>query len=171
MKFLLLFCLLLTAACSNNVNQYTDTGPPLDLRSFLDGDLMAYGLLQDRSGRMTRRFVATLQGSWNGDTGTLAEEFRFDDGEVQQRNWTLHHLGGGRYTGTAGDVVGTAAGSTAGAVFQWQYRLQVPWREDTIEVTLDDWLYLIDERHLINRTRLSKFGFLVGELTLVIEKR
>jgi hypothetical protein len=37
-------------------------------------------------------------------------------------------------------------------------------------VSLDDWLYLVDERHLLNRTTLTKFGFRVGELTLVIEK-
>lgn len=171
MKRLLLCCSLLIAACSGvNVNQYAGSTPPLDLRSFLDGELVAYGLLQDRRGRMTRRFVATMQASWNGDTGTLAEQFRFDDGEQQQRTWTLTHVGDGRYVGTAGDVAGTASGSTAGAVFQWRYRLQVPWRNDSIEVSLDDWLYLIDERHLINRTRLTKFGFRVGELTLVIEK-
>jgi hypothetical protein len=171
MKTLLLSCLLLLSACSANVNQYANTEPALDLRSFLDGELKAYGMLQDRSGRMTRRFVADMQGSWVGDTGTLVEQFRFDDGEVQQRIWTLTHLGNGRYTGTAGDVVGSAAGNIAGSVFQWQYRLEVPWREGSIEVSLDDWLYLIDERHLLNKTRLSKFGFKVGELTLVIEKQ
>ena len=171
MKILLLCCALLLAACSGvDVERYAATTPPLDLRRFLDGELTAYGMLQDRRGRMTRRFVATMQASWSGDTGTLAEQFRFDDGELQQRTWTLTHVGNGRYVGTAGDVVGNAAGSTAGAVFQWQYRLQVPWRNDSIEVSLDDWLYLIDERHLINRTRLTKFGFRVGELTLVIEK-
>jgi len=171
MKMLLLCCGLLLAGCSGvNINQYANTSPPLDLRTFLDGELVAYGMLQDRSGRMTRRFVATMQASWEGETGTLDEQFRFDDGEQQQRIWTLTHLGGGRYRGTAGDVVGTAEGSISGSVFQWQYQLKVPWREDSIVVNLDDWLYLIDERHLINRTRLSKFGFRVGELTLVIEK-
>lgn len=171
MKTLLFCCVLLLGACNGvSVERYSSTTPPLDLRQFLDGELTAYGMLQDRRGRMTRRFVATLQADWNGETGTLAEEFRFDDGEVQHRTWTLTHLGDGRYVGTAGDVVGQAAGSTAGSVFQWRYRLQVPWRNDSIEVTLDDWLYQIDERHLINRTRLTKFGFRVGELTLVIEK-
>jgi len=37
-------------------------------------------------------------------------------------------------------------------------------------LNLDDWLYLVEENHLINRTQLRKFGFRVAELTLVIEK-
>lgn len=152
------------------VDDYTDTTPILDLRGFLDGDLRAYGMLQDRSGRMTRRFTATLHGSWAGEQGTLVEHFVFDDGEVQDRTWQLRHLGGGRYEGTAGDVVGTAGGASAGAVFQWSYQLEVPWNDGTIAVNLDDWLYLVDERHLLNRTKLTKFGLRVGELTLLIEK-
>ncbi len=166
----LLLCLLLAACSGTNIDQYRSTTPELDLRTFLQGDLRAYGMLRNRSGAMTRRFVATLEASWDGDRGTLVEEFKFDDGEIQYRTWQLQHLGNGRYVGTAGDVVGEASGATAGSVFQWQYQLQVPWNDSTINVTLDDWLYLIDERHLLNVTELTKFGFKVGELTLVIEK-
>jgi hypothetical protein len=171
MKRIATLCaLLLLSACSVNIHDYEATVPRLDLRSFLQGDLRAYGMLQDRSGRMTRRFTATLQGNWEGENGTLVEHFVFDDGEEQDRTWKLQHLGNGRYSGTAGDVVGTAEGDIAGSVFQWNYKLEVPWQQDSIVVTLDDWLYLLDERHLINKTRLTKFGFRVGELTLLIEK-
>ncbi|MES2627164.1 MAG: DUF3833 domain-containing protein [Pseudomonadota bacterium] len=171
MKLLFPIMLLLLSACSStNIDNYETTQPALDLRTFLQGDLVAYGMLQDRSGRMTRRFVATLNGSWSGERGTLVEQFRFDDGEVQDRTWIITHLGDGRYIGTAGDVVGEAEGEIAGSVFQWQYQLDVPWNDGTIVVDLDDWLYLVDERHVINKTTLTKFGFRVGELTLVIEK-
>ncbi|MGA0804920.1 MAG: DUF3833 domain-containing protein [Pseudohongiellaceae bacterium] len=172
MKMLLplLFATLLTACGSVSVSDYSNTSPQLDLREFLNGELRAYGMLQDRSGRMTRRFTATLQGSWNGEEGVLAEVFQFDDGEVQERTWRLRHEGNGRYTGTAGDVIGTATGSIGGSVFHWQYQLDVPWRDDSIAVNLDDWLYLVDAQHLLNRTTLTKFGFRVGELTLLIEK-
>jgi hypothetical protein len=166
---LALVCLL-SACNSTSIEDYANTRPTLDLRTFFDGELNAYGMLQDRSGRLTRRFTAALSGSWQGETGVLVEHFVFDDGEQQDRTWTLHHLGDGRYSGTAGDVQGTAAGAVSGAVFQWQYQLQVPWRDDSIVVTLDDWLYMIDQQHLLNKTELRKFGFKVGELTLLIEK-
>jgi len=171
MKIIFLFSLLLLGSCGAiPVAEYSQTSPALDLRSFFDGNLNAFGLLQDRSGRMTRRFTATLHGSWQGETGTLVEHFVFDDGEQQDRTWILQHTGNGYYIGTAGDVVGSAKGATGGAVFQWAYQLNVPWRNDSIVVNLDDWLYLVDSRHLINKTILTKFGFRVGELTLVIEK-
>lgn len=164
------FCFLLLSCSSQQIDDYSETLPALDLKTFFDGELRAYGMLQNRGGEMTRRFTATIDASWQGNEGILEEEFAFDDGEIQYRTWHLTDHGDGRYSGTAGDVIGTAGGSIVGAVFQWQYQLEVPYNDGSITVALDDWLYLIDDNHLINRTQLSKFGFRVGELTLLIEK-
>lgn len=171
MRILLVILMLLPAACSQvSVEDYRDTRPALDLKTFFDGELAAYGIVTDRAGKVTRKFSASITASWNGNVGTLEEHFIYDDGEEQDRTWRLEYHGDNRYTGTAGDVVGTAAGETAGSAFNWQYALEVPWRDDSIVLNLDDWLYLVDANHLINRTRLTKFGFRVAELTLVIEK-
>lgn len=165
------FTLIMLSGCSSQgINQYAETTPALDLQNFFNGNLQAYGMLQNRSGAMTRRFVASIEASWEGDRGTLLEEFHFDDGEIQYRTWVLTNMGNGKYVGRAEDVIGEAKGSVVGSVFQWQYLLDVPYGDGSIVVNLDDWLYLVDERHLINKTRLTKFGFRVGELTLVIEK-
>jgi hypothetical protein len=161
---------LLFACSSQNLDQYSSTSPTLDLKEFFNGELVAYGMLQNRSGVLTRRFTATIDASWDGDKGTLVEEFLFDDGEIQYRTWALTDLGNNNYQGVAGDVLGEAEGSIVGSVFQWQYQLDVPYGDGTIVLSLDDWLYLIDDNHLINKTKLTKFGFKVGELTLVIEK-
>ena len=171
MRLVLIVAVIFLAGCSRvNIDDYRNTSPQLDLRTFFDGPLMAYGVLQDRSGKVTRRFEATIDASWNGEQGTLVEHFIYDDGEEQDRVWQLTHLGNGRYTGGAGDVIGSASGQISGAAFNWEYNLEVPYKDGSIVVSLDDWLFLIDENHLINRTVLKKFGFRVGELSLVIEK-
>lgn len=161
---------LLTACSSIDVNDYQDTSPKLDLKTFFSGQLKVYGMVQDMSGKMTRRFTADIDASWQGDTGILDEVFYFDDGEQQTRVWTLQDLGNGNYSGTAGDVVGVASGSARGAVFRWQYTLTIPYDGDTLVVHLDDWLYLLTEDRLLNRTSINKFGLEVGEITLIIEK-
>lgn len=171
MRSMLFAFVLVLAGCSRvSLDDYTGSAPALDLKRFFDGELVAYGILQDRAGRVTRKFTATIDASWEGEVGTLVEHFVYDDGEEDDRTWQLTHLGNNRYAGTAGDVVGTASGAIAGAAFNWQYRLEVPWRDGSIVLNLDDWLFLVDDEHLINRTDLRKFGFKVGELSLVIEK-
>jgi hypothetical protein len=170
-RFILMSMLALVTGCSPvSLDDYRSTTPNLDLKTFFDGKLLVHGMLQDRSGKVTRRFTATIDAHWDGETGILEEHFIFDDGEEQDRVWQLNHLGDGRYTGTAGDVVGIAEGRLSGSVFRWRYKLDVPYGKGSIVVNMDDWLYLVDEDHLMNKTRLSKFGFTVGELTIMIRK-
>lgn len=163
--------LLLTTSCTSvKIEDYADTTPALDLKTFFQGKLKVYGMLQDFSGTVTRRFTADIDASWQGNKGVLDEVFYFDDGERQTRIWQLTDHGDGRYSGTAGDVIGEAYGIARGFAFRWQYELAIPYQGDTLNVKLDDWLYLISDDRLINRTSLYKFGIEVGQLTLIIEQ-
>jgi hypothetical protein len=41
----------------------------------------------------------------------------------------------------------------------------------TWDVQFDDWMFLMDERVMLNRAVMSKFGIRLGEVTLAFEKR
>jgi hypothetical protein len=160
----------LAGCASPTVDDYRDGRPVLDLRRYLSGRLRAHGMFSDRSGRVERRFVVEMTGTWQGDEGVLDEDFVYDDGEKQKRIWRLAHLGEGRYRGRADDVVGDALGATAGHAFRWQYTMRLPWRGSTIDVDFDDWMFLVDDRVLLNRATMSKFGVRLGEVQLAFEK-
>lgn len=144
--------------------------PVFDLQQYFTGDVRAYGLVSDRSGKVLRRFVVTLRGDWVGNKGTLNEQFVYDDGERQQRIWHLQRLDNGRYTGTADDVVGVAEGAQNGSAFNWHYTLSLPVDGRVYEVQFDDWMHLIDERTVINKATMSKWGLRLGEVTLSFTK-
>lgn len=109
--------------------------------------------------------------SWNGDQGVLDEDFVYSDGSTQKRIWKLTHLGDGRLSGQADDVIGTAQGNTRGNAFNWRYTLALPVSGQTWHVQFDDWMYLINERVMLNKTAMSKFGIFLGEVTLSFTKR
>jgi hypothetical protein len=85
--------------------------------------------------------------------------------------WTIRELGGGRYTGTADDVVGAAAGVAAGNALNWRYTMALPVDGRTWHIDFDDWMHLVDERVMLNRATMSKFGVRLGEITLSFTKR
>ena len=74
------------------------------------------------------------------------------------------------YSGTAGDVVGTAFGETRGNAFRWGYTLALPVDGRVWEVQFDDWMYLMDQRTMLNKAEMSKFGIRLGEVTLSFTK-
>jgi hypothetical protein len=150
---------------------YAAEKPVLALEKYFSGELVAHGIFTDRAGKVVRRFTVQMTCSWRGDEGVLDEDFTYSDGTKERRVWRLKKLGNGRYSGTADDVVGIAQGQAAGNAFQWAYTLRLPVDGKVYEVQFDDWMYLVDERVMLNKAVMSKFGIRLGEVTLVFTKR
>ena len=162
---------LTLAGCAGpRIDDYAAEKPVLDLRQYFNGTLDAWGVFTDRSGKVVKRFTVVMKGSWNGDEGVLDEDFVYSDGSLQKRIWRLKRLPDGRYTGTAHDVVGEARGQARGNAFNWTYTLALPVDGRVWHVDFDDWMYLMDDRVMLNKAVMSKFGIRLGEVTLAFTK-
>ena len=162
--------LVLSGCASVSIEDYAGREPGLDLSEYFDGPLPGWGIVQNRSGEVTRSFRVDLVGRWDGDEGVLEEDFFWSDGERQQRTWRFTRVDEHTYTGTAGDVVGEASGQAYGNALRWKYVLALDLDGDVVEVTLDDWMFLLEGDVLVNRSEIRKFGFRVGEVTLFFRK-
>ena len=142
-----------------------------DVEAFFNGSLEVHGVVKNRAGKVIRRFSADINAYWESDgVGVLEEDFVFDDGEKSRRVWRLTPVSDGAYIGTANDVVGEGKLEVAGNSMFLDYILQIPYGNGTLDLRIDDRMYLIDENVLINESRMLKFGVRVGELLLVIRK-
>ena len=170
----LIISLFLITSCSNNKamkpQDFNNKEPRLIIEEYLTGNVKAWGVLQNRSGKVTRQFSADLNGSWDGNQLILQEIFNWDDGEIQKREWTIKKIDENNYEGTAGDVVGKAKGYSYGPAFKFEYVLLVPVKGKEMKITFDDWIFKQDERVAINRAIMTKFGIKVAELTVMFVK-
>ena len=165
------FLISLVACAGNGEPQAARQNPPLIMEEFFSGNLTAHGIVKDWRGRVIRRFNADIVAYWDQGVGTLEEDFVFDDGEIDRRVWKLESTGNGKYRGTAGDVVGIGEVAVEEDSAFLDYVLRIPYDDDTLDVRIDDRMYLVSPTVLLNESRLSKFGVQVGELVLVIQKR
>lgn len=171
-RILSLFGLLLLSACAvNDVNVYRNESPKLDLEKFFIGKTDAWGIFQKRSGEVVKRFHVEIEGKKVGEELVLDEQFTYSDGTKQQRIWRLSKSGTNRWSGRADDVKGDAQGELAGNAFKWEYVLLLPVDGTTYEMHMDDWMYLVDENTLVNRTKMSKFGIDLGEVSIFFRRR
>ena len=162
--------LALAGCASQNLDEYATQKPQLDLASYFNGPVQAHGMFQDRSGQVVKRFVVQMDCEWTGDQGVLDERFTYSDGTQDRRVWRLTRHADGRYTGRADDVAGEAQGQVSGNAFRWAYTLKLPVDGKVYEVQFDDWMYLINDRVMLNRATMSKFGVRLGEVTLSFYK-
>jgi len=172
MKWLAMgLALALWGCAAPRTGDYAAERPKLDLKTYFNGRVDGWGMVQDRSGKVTKRMTVEMLCSWSGDVGTFDERFTHADGSTERRVWTVRKSGD-RYVGTAGDVVGEARGEAAGNALHWTYVLAARRDNgDTVDLDMDDWMWLVDERTLLNRTAFSKLGIRFGEVSFFFRRR
>ncbi len=171
LTFGLVATLLLSGCATQNIQNYKEAKPTLNMHEFFSGQIDGYGMFQGRSGEVKRRFVVDIDATHEGDDViVLDEKFTWADGTKSQRIWRLTQQDNGQWTGTADDVIGTAKGEVAGNAFHWQYVLDLPVDDKTYQVNFDDWMYLISDDVMLNRAVMSKFGVELGSVTLSMQR-
>ena len=176
MKNFLWVCVIAVglSGCATSLDgqRYLSIEPSFDLFQFFDGEVKAWGLVQNRDGEVIQKFEVDIQGSIMGDQITLDETFQYAVGKgPTKRAWQIVRLDDGQYRGTAGDILGEAVGSTSGNAFRWSYRMDIPVDDTVYEVSFEDWFWVIDDRRLFNRSYIQKFGFDVAEVTIFMERQ
>jgi hypothetical protein len=171
LRFVFFTLLLLLVGCAGvDIEDYADTEPRLDIAEYFTGTTRAWGMVQDYSGEVQRRFTVDIQGSYENNTLTLDEDFVFSDGETDHRIWTFERVDEHNWIGTANDVEGEVEARQYGHAFHMRYPLEIEVSGRMITFTMDDWMYLQPDGRLINRTSMRKFGLTLGQITLIFEQ-
>lgn len=139
-------------------------GEEFDIRKVLNGPLACEGIIYGPTGRVTSRFVARFDASWDGNTGVMKEVFNYDSGNVQHREWYLTLEDGGAIKADANDLVGTGRGQQSGNAVLLSYKIKLSDEAGGHVLDAQDWMYLMSNGTVMNRNQFRKFGFKVAEL-------
>lgn len=147
---------------------YAGQVPDFDVRRHLAGPLVCEGVIYGPTGRVTARFIADMHGAWEDGRGTLTEHFRYDAGTTQDRHWTLMVASDGSITAEAPDLVGQGQGRQTGASVKLRYRIRLPEASGGYVLDVTDWMYLLENGSIINRSEFRKYGVRVAELVATL---
>lgn len=160
----------LSGCTSMKPKDFSNATPTFELFDYFKGETQAWGLFEDRFGTVRRQFHVTITGTIDGDKIVLDESFVYDDGEKDQRIWTIHKTGDKIYEGRADDVIGVAQGTAAGNALNWRYDLNLKVGGSSYKVHFNDWMFLQDGGVMINRAQVTKWGVEIGQVTLFFLK-
>ena len=161
----LISTLLLQGCSMNQIKAYEKNDPLLKMEEYFSGPVKGYGLIQKYMGGVRRRFTVDMHGQWIGNQGTLDEDFVYDNGEKQHRQWRLTRTDAHHFTALADDVTGITHGEQYGNAIHMVYVLQIPYNGSTLSVTMDDWLYRVNDQVVLNNAVMKKFGIPIGRIT------
>lgn len=143
---------------------YASETPAFDIRTHLSGKFISEGMIYGPSGKVISRFVAEMNGAWDGRKGTLSEDFKYANGGKQQRKWSLTMGKDGAFTAKADDIIGEGTGQQMGATLQLNYRIRLPEASGGHVLDVTDWMYLMENGTILNRSEMRKFGIKMAEL-------
>ncbi|MEO1703966.1 MAG: DUF3833 domain-containing protein [Pseudomonadota bacterium] len=152
-------------------SDYATAGPQFDIRQHLQGPILCEGVIYGPTGRVTSRFVADFDAHWEGNTGIMKETFRYDTGRVQDREWRLTLGNDGTIKADADDLVGTGNGRQEGNAVQLNYNIKLPDESGGHVLNTTDWMYLVENGTIMNRSQFRKFGIKVAELVATMRPK
>ena len=154
-----------------NGEDYLNIEPKFDFRNYFDGELKAWGIVQNRQGKIINRFDMKMLGSWQGNEGKLEEQFYYYDATPQeQKAWSISIDEQGQISARGDHIVGEAKFASFGNAVNWQYTMTVPVGETTYDIAFDDWMWLMNDGSVMNRSYMRKFGIQVAEISIFIQK-
>lgn len=137
-----------------------------ELTSFLEGRSSAWGIFEDRFGRVRRRFSVELVGRWRDGVFRLEESFTYEDQSRETRIWLVVPRGNNRFTATSDDCVGEARGVCEADQISMSYRFRLKIDGRELHVNFEDRFYLIGDGIAVNRAVMRKWGVKLGEVSL-----
>lgn len=149
---------------AQNPDDYADHGPQFDIRERLNGPIVCEGVIYGPTGKVTSRFTADFEASWNGNVGVMKEVFHYDSGNVQNREWKLTLGNDGAIKAEAADLIGAGKGQQKGSAVLLNYRIKLSDEAGGHVLDTTDWMYLMSNGSIMNRSQFRKFGIKVAEL-------
>ena len=149
---------------------YIGKGPDFDIRRELNGPILCEGVIFGPTGRVTSRFVADMNANWEGSTCRMTEDFRYDSGAEQAREWNLTLGNDGAIRADAPDLVGTGTGRQQGGSVVLRYRIKLPEDAGGHVLSVTDWMYLAPNGTIVDRSQFRKFGIKVAELVATMRR-
>ena len=148
------------------IEDFENTNPEFKLMEFFEGNVKAWGIVEDRFGNIRRQFKVDMKGTIENDILTLEEDFVYADGEIDKRIWKFSKLDEISYKGLANDIIGEAIAKEQGNAFNMKYKMDLDLGFAELRVNFNDWMFKIDEETIINKATINKFGLNIATVTV-----
>lgn len=145
---------------------FAASGPVFDPLAFFSGHVTSWGVEENRAGQPIGIVTTDCVGRMTGpETLRMVQTLHTGAGPAQTRIWQFTRTGPDTYTGRANDMDGVAYGVASGREFHWRWVLETHPGDPLANVTMEQWMYRMDDGAVMIRTVASKLGVRLIEVS------
>ena len=168
-SFLTLAAALPLAACATEPPTPA-RGLPITLVDAFRGRTRGTGVFRAPIAGIERRFTADLHGRLRGDTLTVVEEFRYDDGQQDRLTWVFTRTGAGTWDGRREDTVGTATVTEDGRAIRLTYLADFRSTSGVTRLGFADVIYRPAPDLVVNDAVVTRWGIPIGTVRFELRR-
>ncbi len=161
MRWLGLGLALALAGCGKPMGPdgFAQSGPLFDPVAFFNGHVTSWGVEETRGGLPSGIVTTDCAGTLNGpDDLSMVQTLHLPGGTTQTRRWHMRRVDAQHYTATANDMAGEADATVSGRALHWRWVLETNPGNGLENVTMDQWMYRMDDGSVMIRTNVTKLG-------------
>lgn len=161
-----------TAAASLTTATHSEhrTQEQFVLEDFFAGHTIAHAEFAAING-LRRSFQIDITSVWESDTLSLHEKFAFEDGETDQKIWQFEKVADGKYVANREDLLRPVEATIHNGTLRYSYKLFLNPTQKKNVVRFRDRITIVDERTLINKALVFKYGIPVGKVSGIFLKQ
>ena len=124
----------------------------------------------DRFGVVKRLFTMLATGTTAASSISLHETFNYNNGDVEDCIRHISKRSDNRFEGRTDDLASDFIVTVHGPLFSWSYHVYVKMFGHRLKVHFDDVMVRLTPDTVLNRARVTKWGFLLGDVHLTFQR-
>jgi len=173
MRLLRLAALLALAGCSAPLGPagFANSGPKFNPLAFFTGHVTSWGVEENRGGQPIAIVTTDCEGTLLAPGELrMVQVLHVGAAPPQTRIWQFSEDAGGTFTATANDMAGSTTGVASGREFHWRWVLETHPGNPLANVTMEQYMYQMQDGSVLIRTIVSKLGVRLLEVSEVFRK-
>ena len=144
--------------------------PKLKFEVYFSGKVTAFGhMTLYYPKKRIKNIKAKFSGKFHRDKLNLNEEF-IDGNSKTNRAWTFQKISELNFIGHENNVLSPFNVRVENNILNMNYKFKTSYKNYDFSVNIEDSMYLINDKILLNKSKISKFGITIAETILLYTK-
>tara|TARA_A100001011_G_scaffold379080_1_gene444645 strand:- start:2106 stop:2582 length:477 start_codon:yes stop_codon:yes gene_type:complete len=144
--------------------------PSLSFAHYFSGEIEALGhMIFFYPKKRIKNAKIKFYGTYSKNILTLKEDYQDNEDKIL-RKWVFEKVNNNYYLGKEKNVIGNVIVKSESNYLMMNYKFKTNYKAIKFIVSVQDYMYQIDEIYLINKTKIYKFGIVIAESIMLYKK-
>lgn len=171
-NFFIMLCVLALSSCTDPaIDHHEEQEPIFNFKEYFTGQVFGHGFIENWRGEIETTFTAKFSGVLQDSKLIITEEFKFDNGDYDERIVEVSFAKDGHYTAICENFSDVAKGYELGNAALFNYSIKLKDHKIVDNLSVNEQMVMFGDGKAVSNLKLKKFGIMVGKIVIFLSKK